>query len=162
MGNTKSNPPPYETTDNVSSDKRVISHEKLNAKTQEYINKTYDKALSTALEYINRCVLEEAEIGGKQFVFSPGHILTTNINCTCCCSKPADFGWDKSWLGAVIQTMVVAMIDHIKIVVVVSHAVAHSVVNGSNLAVNQQFVKFRLPSKIRHWKLSTIKNYVMK
>ena len=99
MGNTNSNPPPYESNANVSSDKRVISHEKLNAKTQEYVDKVYNKALSTALEYINRCVLEEAEIGGKQFAFSPGHIRTTNIDCTCCCSKPSDFGWDKSCIG---------------------------------------------------------------
>jgi hypothetical protein len=47
-------------------------------------------------------------------------------------------------------------------VVVRFPVVAHSVVNGSKLAVNQQLVKYPLPSKIRHLKPNTIKNYVMK
>jgi hypothetical protein len=99
MGNTNSNPPPYEPTSISSSDKRVISHEKLNAKTQIYIDKIYNKALSKAINYINKCVLEEAEAGSKQFEFSPGHIRTTNTSCTCCCSNSSDSGWDKSCIG---------------------------------------------------------------
>lgn len=99
MGNTNSNPPPYEINANVSSDKRVISHEKLNAKTHEYIDKVYNKALSTALEYINRCVLEEAETGAKQFVFSPGNILHIETECIGCCCKPYELGWDESCIG---------------------------------------------------------------
>ncbi len=102
MGNTNNNPPPYD-ADNVSSDKRVISIEKLNAKTQTYIDKVYNKALSKALAYINKRVIEEANDGSKQFVFSPSNIstnTTTNIDCVCCCCNPKKLEWDKTCIYA--------------------------------------------------------------